>query len=288
MKYSEYYISEMPEIRKLIENPDDADGLTAFGTRRPSDKAISALKEEILKLTAGNHKVSLVMADLETRSGVAYHSGDPMCTQSAIKGVYIGALLDDRPQALELHRELMRDAIVYSANKPYEQLREIYGRKPLEKWCQETGVDVSFAVPNYPRDKTARDMFRLWTRLYCFLNGPAKDSEVAEWFSNSIVSATREQLGNRFPVHTKAGWENGLDENENYDPNAVIPEQYRDGDPLNDECAINDTGIVYTDKGPYIFVIYTDHPFGIFKNYTTPNPLYNLVEALYQVQRSYA
>ena len=48
----------------------------------------------------------------------------------------------------------------------------------------------------------------------------------------------------------------------------------------------NDTGIVYSDHGPYIFVIYTDQPFGVFKDYATENPLYDLTERLYEVQCS--
>ena len=119
------------------------------------------------------------------------------------------------------------------------------------------------------------------------MNGKAQFTDFAAWFADSIASAAKEQLGSCFPVQTKAGWENGLDESREYDPAAVIPDIYVDGDPLNDECAINDSGIVYTEKGPYIFVIYTDHPFGIFKNYTPPNPLLELTEALYQLQQSF-
>ena len=72
----------------------------------------------------------------------------------------------------------------------------------------------------------------------------------------------------------------------NYDPDAVIPDQYIDGDPTNNECAINDTGIVFSDHGPYIFVIYTDQPFCVFKDYATENSLYDLTERLYEVQCS--
>ena len=68
----------------------------------------------------------------------------------------------------------------------------------------------------------------------------------------------------------------------------IIPERFRDGNPNNDECAINDTGIVYTETGPYLFVIYTDHPYGIFRNYTTSNPLYSLVDALAALQSDLA
>ncbi|MBQ9001313.1 MAG: hypothetical protein IJ087_05615 [Eggerthellaceae bacterium] len=40
-----------------------------------------------------------------------------------------------------------------------------------------------------------------------------------------------------------------------------------------------------SDKGPYLFVIYTDHPFGVYRDYTDVNPLYGLVEALNKVQQ---
>ena len=65
-----------------------------------------------------------------------------------------------------------------------------------------------------------------------------------------------------------------------------IPERFRDGDPLNDECAINDTGIVYTPTGPYIFVIYSDYPFAILDGASMENPLNELAKLLYRVSKS--
>ena len=232
--------------------------------------------------------MSLILADLAARSGAAFRSGIPMCSQSTVKAIYAGALLESRPEALSENGAYLRDAIVLSSNEAYENLREIYGREPLLRWCKETGVDPSFADLPYPRDKCARDMLLLWTRLYAFLNGDADPMNFAAYYADSLASATKERLGARYPVQTKAGWECGLDEDADYDPEAVIPERFRDGNPLNDECAINDTGVVYTETGPYLFVIYTDHPFGLFRNYTTPNPLYPLVDALLAVHADLA
>ena len=280
------FISVMPEIRRMVSGIGNDGGLNAFGRSRPDPNAMENLAAEIRRLTNGGHKVSLVMADLSKKSGVVYYPHIQMCSQSTIKAIYCGAVLDAIPDAAEENGLYIHDAIVYSDNRSYENLRAIYGIEPLEKWCREAQTDPSFAKDNYPRKKTAADMFKMWTRLYCFLNGEAQFTDFAAWFADSIASAAREQLGSRFPVQTKAGWENGLDESRDYDPAAVIPEVYVDGNPLNDECAINDTGIVYTDKGPYLFVIYTDHPFGVFKDYITPNPLLELTESLYAVQQS--
>ena len=286
LQEAQSYVRIMPEIRGLVTGVKDKEGFTTFGQGKPDPHALDDLAAEIEKLTAGSHKVSLIMADLKTLSGVAFCPFRPMCSQSTVKGIYTGAVLEMFPAALEDNGKYIHDAIVYSDNASYENLRKIYGPEPLRKWCTEADVDPSFAEADYPRDKTAADMFKMWTRLYCFLNGSALHTDFAAWFADSIASAAKEQLGSRFPLQTKAGWENGLDESRNYDPAAVIPPEFTDGDPSNDECAINDTGVVYTEKGPYIFVIYTDHPFGVFKDFTTPNPLLPLTEALYHVQNS--
>ena len=56
-----------------------------------------------------------------------------MCTQSTIKAIYVGSLLDSNPDALKENGVYMREAIEFSANDPYHKLREIYGSEPIEK-----------------------------------------------------------------------------------------------------------------------------------------------------------
>ena len=276
------YIPLMPELRKLTDAIRDEDGLTAFGPVRPSGEILRQLGEEIQRLSADRHKVSLIMTNLRTRSGVAYHSTVPMCSQSTIKAIYVGALLESHPEALEENGQYMHDAILYSSNEAYENLRLIYGSGPIRKWCLEAGVDPGFAVPDYPRNKSAKDMFKMWTRLYCFLNGETDRTNFGAYYADSIASASAKQLP--VPVQTKAGWENGLGD---YRPFEVweIPERFRDGDPLNDECAVNDSGIVYGKSGPYIFVVYTDHPFALLEE-EMENPLNRIVKLFYRVSES--
>ncbi len=280
------FIKGMPEIRAMADNLPEDEELTAFGAAVPSAESFRNLENELKKLTAGRHKVSLLMIDLASRSGVSFRSRVSMCSQSTVKAIYAGALITCRPEALEENGQYLRDAVVFSDNRSYENLRKIYGPRPIEKWCLETGVDPDFAKTDYPRGGTARDMFKLWTRLYCFLNDGSDRTNFGAYFADSAESAAKERLGGRYPLQTKAGWEMGLDEGRDYDPDAEIPARFTDGDPANDECAINDTGVVYTPGGPYIFMIYTDHPFGVFPNYTTPNPLYGIIEALLEVRQS--
>ena len=279
------YISAMPEIRELLTSAKAGKDLTSFGSTRAPEAAVKKVKDEIDKLTAGGHKVSLVMVDLEKKSGVAYDPDIPMCTQSTVKAVYLGSVLDSHPEAYEEHRIDFRKAIVNSNNDSYMGLYDTYGKEPLEKWCDEAGVDKAFAASNFPRAYSAKDMIKLWTKLYCFLNSDEmQHSEFASYFADSACSATKMMLCDKYPVQTKAGWESGKDTWKNYDPRDSVQEKYCDGDPSNDECAINDTGIVYTGNGPYLFVIYTDISFGVYYDYVDPNPLYDLAVALNELQ----
>ena len=279
------YIDSMPEIRELLDGAKADSELTSFGKASSSDAAVKKVKDEIDKLTADGHKVSLIMVDLETGSGVAYKPDLPMCTQSTIKAVYLGSVLDSHPDAYEDHKLDFRKAIVNSNNDSYMAIYEEYGKEPLEKWCEETGVDKGFAESSFPRAYSAKDMIKLWTKLYCFLNSDEmQHSEFASYYADSACSATKIILGARFPVQTKAGWESGKDTWKNYDPRDPIPEEYCDGDPSNDESATNDTGVVYTDKGPYIFVIYSDIPFSVYYDHIDPNALNDLVLALNGLQ----
>lgn len=279
------YIENLPVIRELAKTIQDDEGLVVFGSAAPSDEALNELQAQIDRLSQDQHTVSLIMVDLNTLSGVACHSSAAMCSQSTIKGVYLGSLLEERPELLTEHWQEFHDAIVYSDNEAYESLRETYGNECLLRWCQEAGVSENFAELLYPRENSARDMFLMWTVLYRYLNGGTCDPDFASWFADSLASAAALQLGNRYPVQTKAGWETGYYE-DILDPDDFVPDRYVDGNPLNDEIAANDTGVVYTEEGPYLFVIYTDHFYDFYDNVVLAHPLCGLEEALCNVKLS--
>lgn len=274
------YIDYMPEIRSLIDRIQEDKELTCFGEMLPSSAELRQLEKEIREILSDGHQVSLMMVNLAARSGVAFRSTVPMCAQSTVKAVYIGAVLEAYPQAFAEHQQKIRDAIVLSSNEAYLCLRDIYGKEPIRAWCRRTGVDEHFADAPFPRVYHARDMLKLWTQLYCFLNGGTDAAGAGVYYTDSALSAARERLGDRCPLQTKAGWENGIgDDSADYEYTA-IPACYLDGDPLNDECATNDSGIIYSDHGPYLFVIYSDYPWP----WSGTNRLYGLTDALYAIR----
>ncbi len=274
------YIAGMPEIRKMIDRIPEDKTLTCFGEVPPSPEELRQLEAEIRKIKSDGHQVSLVMVNLPAKSGVAFRSAVPMCAQSTVKAVYVGALLAFYPQVFAQHRQEIRDAIALSSNEAYLSLRDLYGPEPIRAWCRVTGVDQGLADAPFPRAYTARDMLKLWTQLYCFLNDGSDGAGAGIFYTNSALSAARERLGGRCPLQTKAGWENGIGDDAAEFEAAAIPARYLDGDPLNDECATNDSGIIYSDRGPYLFVIYSDYPWP----WSGENRLYGVTEALYAIR----
>lgn len=284
-RYSNTYDS-LNEVRRNLREVSDKGRLVFFGSYNPSEDAAHRLRKEIKQITSTGHDVSLILYDLMTRSGVSYCSERIMCYQSTIKAIYVGALLEGDPELFAKHREEIHQTIEFSSNDTYKSLREIYGDEPLLSWCRECGIDDSFADRLYPR-RSAKELCILWTRMYAYLESGNAPEELKEWLSRSACSSAKEVLSDRCLIQTKAGWENGLSEDTPYTEDLIYPSELTDKDPYNDECAINDSGVIYTQNGPYLFVIFSDLPYGIYQNYTPVNPLNGITETLFELQQSY-
>ena len=279
-------IDSMTEIRSILRQLSDEGQLTVFGNAASSDAAVTRLQSEIDAIIEMGHDLSLIMIDLKTKSGVSFDSERIMCYQSTIKAIYVGSLLDDKPEAFTEHQEVIRKTIELSDNDTYKYLRDKYGDEPLIKWCRDCGIDDGFADKHYPRNRCAKELCILWTRMFTYLESGKASKELKSYLSNSACSSARETLSSRCFVQSKAGWENGLSEDAFYSEDLVYPDHLTDKDPSNDECAINDSGVIHTQKGPYLFVIFSDIPYGIYRNGTPSNPLNGITEALYRFQQS--
>ena len=279
-------IDSMTEIRSILRQVSDKGRLTVFGNVTPSEGVIVRLQNEIDTIIETGHDISLIMIDLKTKSGVSYCPDRIMCYQSTIKAIYIGSLLDEKPDLFTKHQEEIRKTIELSDNDTYKFLRDTYGNEPLIRWCRDCGIDDAFADRHYPRNRSAKELCILWTRMYAYLESGKAPRELKTYFSHSACSSAREVLSDRCFVQSKAGWENGLPEDTLYTENLVYPAHLTDKDPSNDECAINDSGIIDTQKGPYLFVVFSDIPYGVYKNGTPPNPLSGVTESLYELQQS--
>lgn len=270
-------------LRELMSRPAGGkDDVRSFGTTDVPGDALDGVRREIAALEAEGRKAAFMLLDLDGSVGLCYNADWKTTSQSTIKAPYITSVLDKRPSVLESERSLIKPTIRVSDNDTYAELRSIYGKGPISSWCHRAGISLALADASYPRIITVRDMAKLWTLMNQFFDTHPEMDEYIGWFYGSAFSAIYNELGDQYLTRTKAGWESGLDEDnpEDYaDPYAAADPRFTDGDPLNDETATNDTGIVYAGDHPYILVIFTD----VSSNYGKLQPL---VRALHEVHET--
>ena len=104
----------------------------------------------------------------------------------------------------------------------------------------------------------------------CVRNGIDKESankifdemsEFAKYFKCTAYSPFSTLFWRDYDVYSKAGWDEGISVNDETGLLGKIPDANMiDGDPLNNEEAMNDTGIVCAPNGDYIFAYFSDFP----------------------------
>ncbi|MBR4422122.1 MAG: hypothetical protein IKS69_06285, partial [Erysipelotrichaceae bacterium] len=223
----------MKKIRHILREVSDEGKLMIFGDASPSEETVDGLRNEIDLITAAGYDLSLIMIDLDTRSGISYRSDHVMCYQSTIKAIYVAALLEEKPELFVKHQEMIRKTIVLSDNNTYKELRDTYGNEPLLRWCRDCGIDEGFADRLYPRDRCAKELCILWTKMYSYLESGKAPKELISYLADSVCSSAREVLSDRCFVQSKAGWENGLSEDMLYTGNMFYPPELTDKDPSN-------------------------------------------------------
>lgn len=231
-----------------------------------------ALAEEMKKLTDRGARFSFAATDLDGNVILSENAHWRFCSQSTIKAPYVCSLIDGRPEIFDIEIEKIKNVITVSDNADYEELRKKYGDQNLLKWCYNMGVDEKTVSAMYPRNITVLEMAKLWIKMYEFLSKKAPES-LKKWLYGTKYSAIYETLGGKYLTWTKSGWENGIGDGDDIDAEGVPDPRFTDGDPLNDETATNDTGIVFAERRPYILAIFTDIP-------TSPHSLYGLVNAI--------
>lgn len=249
-------IDNLPRAIAAVDCIKNTAKIQVFGTEGKAPN-LEVLNRELEAVKKDNHNISFLLINLERLNGIAYNIDMEMCTQSSIKGPYIGALLESDYDLLQENGQNMHDAIVNSDNDAYLSLCRKYGFQPIRSWAKDVGVDPYVVQIPFPRLMTVRDMAKLWVKMYAFLNEENDKTNFAKYFAKTAGSGISYELGKDYPVQTKAGWEWNPCSNK-------------------DRCACNDCGIVYSKNGPYVEVIFTDIPWDL----SEPNPIQGIVRIL--------
>ena len=241
-------------LREILNTAEGGLTLSTFGGASVDEASLAPLQAEIDALEVKGKMVSFILIDVETGRGLAYNCDKPWTSQSTVKAPYLTSVLLDNPSVLSKEKKLYKAVITVSDNDAYETLRNKYGDVPFRAFCKASSVSLRHTQDLYPRSITVRDMAKLWTNMYVYLN-TTDEAEYVSWFTGTAFSCIWQGLGDRYVVQTKAGWESGTDEDSPYGTPAP---RFVDGDPSNDETATNDTGVIYADGHPYILALFTN------------------------------
>lgn len=208
-------------------------GITADEGVTISDETAAAVLTGISLLTAREFDVAFVLTDLETGLTIRYNDQQEFYAASTIKGPYVVSVVDRSPSAATDFWGTIQEILVNSSNDDYYRLRNTYGKKPLELWCEAAGVDLSVTEKYYP-SINADQLCRLWVQNYHYFTTDENGEKVAKWFQKPDKSPIHATLSGKYTTQTKAGWIEGT------------TDYYQ---------AASDAGIVYAESGPYAVAI---------------------------------
>lgn len=216
--------------------------IAALGNFSPSKKAKKALKAAVKSIRKQGYDVGFVMMDLATHKGIAYNCGTIFYGASSIKAPYMAAAIERHPEAIKKYARQIVDTLVYSWDDTYKEVVRAYGEKPLMAWRKQLKLDSDFAtftVDNPWVGYTARDLAKLWVRIYQWSQHSATGEKFCSWSEYPETSAIHYMLGGNYRTQSKAGW---------------IQTEY----PYWN--ATDDGGLVFADNGTYVIAILSNVP----------------------------
>ena len=214
--------------------------------------AFREVERQIAAVLADGRDIGVVMVDLQSGRGIQYNADEPLYSASSVKALYC-AMIYELYGGAGGSRALVEDAVVNSSNDAYSALVLTYGRVPFRMWlvsCGATGATFP-GTSIYPFI-SAGDMGRAWEHVWRWsVSGGPGAPELSGFLSRTRHSAMGSLLRKRYQTWAKPGW---------------YPTDGR-------YTSTNDTGVVFSDCGPYVLVVMTSYP----EDFT---PLFAVVDAL--------
>lgn len=208
-----------------------------------SDQSLVALNNALMFYEVRDYAASYLLLDLATGRGIAGNLDQVVYGASSFKGPFCAYVVqrelpNDINSASSARTTQIENAIIYSDNASYGQLRRDFGTQGIKEWLSEAGVDTGLAddtmFPNY----TGRQSALLWLKIYDYLKNA--DTSAAEWLSDTFakteVSFLRNgALGTSSAGHTDYLPEKGSGEEEGAEEVELAIDVADGTDPADDE-----------------------------------------------------
>ena len=262
---SENYEKAANETLATAKTFITTDSLTGFGGANMETNEMKTVQKELNAILSQGKMVSFVVINTKSQKGFSYNADRVCVGKSTIKAPYITSLLMNDFSIFEQEKDAIKKAITYSHNDSYTYLRNKYGNDVFKDFCLSIDVDISKCNENFPKNMTVRDLAKMWSKMYPFLLGNKKSNlninEYVDFFKCTAYSPFSILFWRDYDVFSKAGWDEGISVDKETGLLGKIPDPNMiDGDPSNNEEAMNDTGIVCAPNGDYIFAYFSDFP----------------------------
>lgn len=155
-----------------------------------SDRSLVALSNALAYYDTDGREASYLMMDMTTGRGIAGNLDASIYGASSFKGpfcVYVTQreLPNDINAASTSRTTQIENAIIYSDNASYGQLRSDFGTAGIKEWLGEAGVSEAIADDTYFPTYTGRQSALMWLKIYDYLENT--DTSAAQWLSDTFA-----------------------------------------------------------------------------------------------------
>ena len=203
-----------------------------------STDAFARVEAEISALTSAGHHVGMVLHDITTGNSVTYNADERLYPASSIKALY-SAMVCEANGGSGGMADVMERCLVDSSNEDYEALIDAYGMPAFGAWLRAHGAVEAAndgSVWYYPYI-SAGELAACWQEIYRYgTSGEAGGAELSGYLARTNYTPMGALLRGKCEVWAKPGW-------------------FPDNGEL---VATNDAGVVFSESGPYVFVVMTD------------------------------
>ena len=204
-----------------------------------TSEAATALDQAVKTFTGKGRKLAFAVTDINTGRTISYNADTPMYPASSIKSAYAAMVFETRHGNGGMGPTL-EQCLVNSSNDAFHSLIDAYGLASYATWLKDHGAPAAGAKArgHYYPDISSNEFSALWREIYRY--GTSQEAGAQE-FTGYLARTTHSVMGGlmrgSYTVWSKPGW---------------YP---RDGSGLQ---ATNDTGVVFSDCGPYVMVVMSD------------------------------